>query len=90
MTPTGELEFNAPEMLKEEKLSTYDEKVDVWGLGVCMYMMLNGGKSPFYNENLAKMIKNIISPNFEYNIPDVIQDNQANDLLGQMLTRNPQ
>ena len=56
MTPTGEPEFNAPEMLKEEKLSTYDEKVDVWGLGVCMYMMLNGGKSPFYDENLAKMI----------------------------------
>lgn len=57
MTPTGEPEFNAPEMLKGNKLGTYDEKVDIWGLGLTVYIMLSGGTSPFYHQNLNKMIE---------------------------------
>jgi serine/threonine protein kinase len=81
MTPTGEPEFNAPEMLKNNKLGTYDEKVDIWGLGICVYMMLSGGISPFYHSNLNKMIEQICSENYEINPPNTIQDDRAFDLV---------
>ena len=72
MTPTGEPEFNAPEMLKSEKLGVYDERVDIWGLGVCLYMMLSGGMNPFFNENIPKMVENITSELFQIMPPTII------------------
>ena len=47
-TQTGEPEFNAPEMLSGFR-NNYDQTVDIWGLGVCFYILLAKGKSPFYH-----------------------------------------
>jgi len=50
----GSLYTCAPEVFN----SKYDEKVDLWSVGVIMYMMLTG-EPPFNGESEPEIIKNI-------------------------------
>jgi calcium-dependent protein kinase len=45
LTPTGTLTYKAPEMFYG---GGYDEKVDLWALGVILYELVTG-KNPFYS-----------------------------------------
>lgn len=45
---TGLVQFNAPEVFDGEP---YDDKVDVWGAGIVLFMLLSG-VAPFMNEDL--------------------------------------
>lgn len=62
----------APEIYETEN---YDEKVDVWSLGIMIYEMLHG-KSPFVGKTAFRIFKNILSskPNFDSQIPPDAQD----------------
>ena len=44
----GTFIYMAPEQI-EKKLYTYS--VDIWSIGILMFMLLNGGKHPFYQKN---------------------------------------
>ena len=50
----GSLYYCAPEIFEKE----YDEKVDLWSIGVIMYMMLTG-EPPFSGDSEQEIIKNI-------------------------------
>ena len=47
--------YMAPEIFMQAK---YDEKCDIWSIGVIMFMMLTG-KPPFYGNSDAKIIKRV-------------------------------
>ena len=53
--------FIAPEMLKGE----YDEKCDIWSIGVILYYMISG-KFPFFDDDNFKIFQKIENeePNF--------------------------
>ena len=46
----------APELVKEEK---YDEKVDIWAIGVLCYVLLVG-RPPFAGKTKEKTYENIL------------------------------
>ena len=43
--------YMAPELIKHQK---YNEKVDVWSLGIITYQLLSG-KTPFDGKNIKKI-----------------------------------
>ena len=47
----GTFIYMAPEQI-EKKL--YFNSVDIWSIGILMYMLLNNGKHPFYQKNDCK------------------------------------
>lgn len=55
LTPTGTLIYKAPEMFEG---GGYDEKIDLWALGVIMYELVTG-RNPFLSEYMTDTIKNI-------------------------------
>ena len=46
----------APEIYETEQ---YDEKVDIWGLGILLYEMIHGN-SPFVGKCAFKIFRNIV------------------------------
>ena len=53
----------APEIYETEN---YDEKVDVWSLGILIYELLHG-KSPFVGKTAFRIFKNILSNKLDFN-----------------------
>ena len=74
--------FIAPEMLTGE----YDEKCDIWSIGVIMYYMLSG-KFPFFAEDNFGVFKKIEKddPNFS----ELKISENALNFLKKCLTKNP-
>ncbi|OHT06835.1 Serine/threonine-protein kinase Sgk1 [Tritrichomonas foetus] len=79
----GTGEFMAPEMI-DQRLYAY--AVDWWSLGILTYLLCFG-KTPFFDENKAKMFKNITGsePSFPKDA-----DKEAVDLIKGLLTKDPQ
>jgi len=61
----GTFLYMAPEQI-EKKLYTYS--VDIWSIGILMYMLLNNGKHPFYHKGVKKadFIQGIKSGKLKY------------------------
>uniref|UniRef100_A0A7S0G5Q7 Non-specific serine/threonine protein kinase n=1 Tax=Rhodosorus marinus TaxID=101924 RepID=A0A7S0G5Q7_9RHOD len=55
-TPIGTLFYMAPEVLKRED---YGTEVDMWSLGVILYVILSG-RIPFYGDTEAECIERIV------------------------------
>ncbi len=55
LTITGTLYYRAPEMFSG---GGYDEKVDVWAVGITLYQLITG-KTPFQSQYLSTTIENI-------------------------------
>ena len=55
--------------------SGYDEKVDIWGLGICFYYILKG-KAPFSGIDTQDLKQKIIENKFES-----LQSNLSNNFL---------
>ena len=77
--------FIAPEILKGE----YDEKCDVWSIGVILYYILSG-KFPFTGKSTSEIFEKIRNnePIFKKNIFNDISPN-AIDFMKKCLKKNP-
>jgi len=85
-TACGTPGYVAPEVLKGEK---YDKAVDLWSLGVILYILICGFP-PFYHQNTNMLYKQIKKG--EYDFPDPywtdISDS-AKELVRGLLTVDP-
>ena len=61
-TACGTPGYVAPEVLKCEG---YGEQVDMWAVGVIMYILLCGFP-PFYEENITALYEQILSADYEF------------------------
>lgn len=76
--------YMAPEILKYNK---YDEKVDLWSVGIILFEMLTG-KPPFTANNHIQLLRTIETTDFK--IPDDVNiSNECMDLLRSLIVVNP-
>jgi len=86
-TACGTPGYVAPEVLKNEP---YGKEVDMWSLGVILYILLCGFP-PFYHEKTAALYKQIKKGQFSFPDPywtDI--SSGAKDLVNGLLTVDPQ
>ncbi|WOL08113.1 hypothetical protein Cni_G16865 [Canna indica] len=78
--------YVAPEVVAGRE---YGDKVDVWSLGVVMYMMLSGGTPPFYGDTAAETFDAVARANLRF--PSRIFRSvspEAKDLMRRMLCKD--
>lgn len=66
VTVVGTLDYMSPEILSSESdnnINNYDEKVDVWALGIMCYEMLHGAP-PFADADIGRTCYNITNSGF--------------------------
>lgn len=82
---TGTVLYIAPEVI----LGSYDEKCDIWSIGVLMYMILCGAP-PFNGKSRKDIMEKIKKGKYAFSSPiwSVISS-EAKDLITQMLTLDP-
>jgi serine/threonine protein kinase len=79
----GTLGYCPPEVLAG---GSYDEKCDVWSLGVCLYRLATG-HLPFRSRKLP--VRDLLDASEKLELPDSLSP-QLRDILKQMLTGSPQ
>ncbi len=80
---TGSLAYMAPEVIA--KIKHDGEKVDIWCLGVMLFVLLCG-YYPFEDKNIEKHLTNILRGNFS--LPDYLSP-ECCDLIKQILVVQP-
>ena len=81
----GTVYYVAPEVIT----SNYNEKCDVWSIGVILYILLCG-YPPFNGEDNDEIMENVRTGKFHFK--HKIFDNisaEVKDLIQKMLTKNP-
>ncbi|KRZ56958.1 Aurora kinase A, partial [Trichinella nativa] len=81
-TICGTLDYLPPEMICHD---SYDEKIDIWALGVLLYEFLVGDP-PFFAPS-QKVTMRLIST-CEFTIPDSVSD-AAKDVINKLLKKDP-
>ena len=81
MTKTGTLNYRAPESFR----SLYDEKVDIWAIGVIAYQLFTG-KLPFESEFDKDAIQRILKEEPNYDEVSVWEK----ELLEKLLKKKPE
>lgn len=71
--------YMAPELLKEYP---YNQKADVWSLGVILYELFVG-QPPFYTNNFTTLMNKIMNENVRY--PDSMSTNFKDFLKGLLI-----
>eukprot|EP00928_Gymnodinium_smaydae_P012792 TRINITY_DN14667_c0_g1_i1.p1 TRINITY_DN14667_c0_g1~~TRINITY_DN14667_c0_g1_i1.p1 ORF type:complete len:522 (+),score=132.48 TRINITY_DN14667_c0_g1_i1:229-1566(+) len=84
-TKAGTAYYVSPDVLRGE----YDEKCDVWSIGVITYILLCGSP-PFSGENDAEILRKVRVGKFEFRSPewDTVSPG-AKNLITQMMTVDP-
>lgn len=85
-TAWGTPGYVAPEVIMGKK---YGKEVDVWSIGVILYILL-WGYPPFYSESNSELFEQIKEGKIEFQSPywDEVSDN-AKDLIKNLLTVDP-
>ena len=83
--PYGTLSYVAPEVLLQKP---YDKAVDVWSLGIILFLLL-GGALPFDDDEDREIARQTIyeKVDFSYKTWDVVSS-QAKDLITKMLEKD--
>eukprot|EP01083_Nonionella_stella_P091659 256324_1 len=85
-TACGTPGYVAPEILKNEP---YDKQVDMWSIGVILYILLCGFP-PFYDENAAGLYSQIKRGDYDFPDPYWTEiSDQAKDMVSKLLTVDP-
>jgi len=86
-TSCGSPGYVAPEVLTSE---SYDRSVDMWSIGVIVYILLCG-YPPFYADNAPALFKKIMDVKYDFDDPswDEVSE-EAKDLIRHLLVKNPE
>ena len=77
--------YIAPEVLQE----SYNEKCDVWSIGVIVYLLLVG-QAPFDGENDEEICQKIVSEEIDYENKKIkVLSKEAVDFMKKLLEKNP-
>jgi len=83
----GTIEYMAPEVMNCKSASTAS---DMWSVGVVAYMLLSGGKSPFYSGSRYRTMARSLSCEYDLNIPELSHTSEhAKDLVRNLLITDP-
>lgn len=84
--PNGTAYYIAPEVLKGD----YDNKCDIWSMGVVLYILMCG-RPPFKGDTNPDIIKSVLKGKFSFDYPSF--DNatdECKDLISKCLTFDPE
>jgi len=86
MTSCGSPGYVAPEILTAE---SYDKSVDMWSVGVIIYILLSG-YPPFYADSAPALFKKIMEVKYDFDdsVWDDISDS-AKNLIQNLLVKDP-
>jgi len=86
MTSCGSPGYVAPEILTAE---SYDKSVDMWSVGVIIYILLSG-YPPFYADSAPALFKKIMDVKYDFDdsVWEDISDS-AKDLIRNLLVKEP-
>uniref|UniRef100_A0AC35UDF3 Aurora kinase n=1 Tax=Rhabditophanes sp. KR3021 TaxID=114890 RepID=A0AC35UDF3_9BILA len=84
-TVCGTLDYLPPEMLNQNKDSSYDHNVDNWAVGVLLYEMLVG-KPPFEHTKQQDTLLSIAR--IAYTVPSFVSS-EAGDVINNLLKKMP-
>ncbi|CDW90701.1 serine threonine-protein kinase aurora-1-like [Stylonychia lemnae] len=85
MTFCGTVDYVAPELIYQEP---YDEKIDVWAVGILTYELLTG-TAPFTGQNEKDTYQNITNLDLQANQIYEKISYEAKDFIGQILVNIP-
>ena len=83
----GTLIYMAPEQISNK---TYSKSVDIWSVGIILYMLLNNGKNPFYNNGDSRetIIEKITLKNVEYDDVNYPISEMGKHFISKLLKKN--
>ena len=85
----GSINYVAPEMMIDE--GEYDQKVDIWAIGICLYNMI-AGKQPFSDDDMEILTEKIKYEPLHFSAHTAFSnvDHKIKKLLERILKKDPE